>query len=344
MRKYRIAVIPGDGVGPEIVSEAIRLLNEAGFNAEYIYINAGLKYYEKTGKTIEDNALDIIREADAALKGPIATPVGPGTYASVNVFLRKNLDLYANIRPFRSWRGISIRENVNVVLIRENLEGLYSGIEVRAENVTIALRIITKNETFRICRFAFDYAKKNNRRKVTIVHKANILKVTDGLFRQVFYEVAKEYPELEGDEVIVDAAAYKLVKRPHEFDVLVTPNLYGDILSDLIAGLIGGLGLCGSAQIGDNYAIFEPIHGVAWKYAGKGIANPIGEVTAATLMLRWLAERRQDKSIHNIAVNIDQAVKKVVEEKRILTPDLGGNASTRKVIDEVISELKNFIK
>lgn len=340
MRRYKIAVIPGDGVGPEVVSETIRLLSEIGFNAEYIYINGGLKYYERTGKTIEDGALDVIREADATLKGPIATPIGSGTFTSVNVFLRRNLDLYANVRPFKSWRGISIRDDIDLVIIRENIEGLYSGIELNVGDLALALKITTRNETVRICRFAFNYARRNGRRKVTVVHKANILKEADGLFRQVFYEVSRDYPELECDEVIVDTAAYKLVKRPYEFEILVTPNLYGDILSDLVAGLVGGLGLCGSAQIGDRYAVFEPIHGAAWKYAGKGIANPIGEIVAATLMLKWLAEKRRDENIRTLADNIECAVRRVIEEKHVLTPDLGGNASTRRVIDEVIAELK----
>ncbi|MCD6113666.1 MAG: isocitrate/isopropylmalate dehydrogenase family protein, partial [Thermoprotei archaeon] len=297
--KYKVAVIEGDGVGPEIVREAIRLLNEVGFNAEYIKINAGLKYYEETGKTIEDGALDIIRKTHALIKGPIATPLGPGTYRSVNVWLRKQLGLYANVRPFRSYRGISLKE-LDIVVIRENTEGAYSGVEEKIPEGAVTYRIITREATEKIVRFAFEYARKYGRKKVTVVHKANILKESDGLFRNIFFEIAREYPNIESDEVIVDAAAYKLVKRPHLFDVMVTPNLYGDILSDLVAGVVGGLGLCGSAQIGDNYAAFEPVHGTAVTVAGKGIANPIGEIKAASLMLKWLSERHGDGKLRRI--------------------------------------------
>ena len=340
--KYRIAVIEGDGVGPEIVREAIRLLNEVGFNAEYIKINAGLKYYEETGKTIEDGALDTIRETHALIKGPIATPLGPGTYRSVNVWLRKQLDLYANVRPFRSYRGISLKE-LDIVVIRENTEGAYSGVEEKIPEGAVTYRIITRRATEKIVRFAFEYARKYGRKKVTVVHKANILKESDGLFRNIFFEIAKDYPDIESDEVIVDAAAYKLVKRPYLFDVMVTPNLYGDILSDLVAGVVGGLGLCGSAQIGDNYAAFEPVHGTAVTVAGKGIANPIGEIKAASLMLKWLSERHGDGKLRRIHEALEEAIRYTIEEAKVLPQDLGGTAKTVEVTNTIISKAKEIL-
>jgi len=341
-RRYKIAVIEGDGVGSEIVKEAIRLLNEVGFNAEYIKINAGLKYYEETGKTIEDGALDIIRETHALIKGPIATPLGPGTYRSVNVWLRKQLNLYANVRPFRSYKGISLKE-LDIVIIRENTEGAYSGVEEKIPEGAVTYRIITKKATEKIVRFAFEYARKYGRKKVTVVHKANILKESDGLFRNIFFEIAKEYPNIESNEVIVDAAAYKLVKRPYLFDVMVTPNLYGDILSDLVAGIVGSLGLCGSAQIGDNYAAFEPVHGTAVTVAGKGVANPIGEIKAASLMLKWLSEKHGDRKLERIHEAIEEAVRYTVEEAKVLPQDLGGTAKTVEVTNAIISKAKEIL-
>ncbi len=341
-RKYKITVIEGDGVGPEIVREAIRLLNEIGFNAEYVNIKAGLKYYEETGKTIEDNALEIIKETDALIKGPIATPLGPGTYRSVNVWLRKQLGLYANVRPFRSYKGISLKD-LNVVVIRENTEGAYSGVEEKIPEGAVTYRIITREATEKIVRFAFDYAKKHSRKKVTVVHKANILKETDGLFRNIFFEISKEYPDIVTDEVIVDAAAYKLVKRPYLFDVMVTPNLYGDILSDLVAGIVGGLGLCGSAQIGDNHAAFEPVHGTAISVAGKGIANPIGEIKAAALMLNWLGERFRDTKLKRMYGAIEEAIRYTVEEAKVLPQDLGGFTRTTEVTNTIILKAKEIL-
>ncbi len=341
-RKYKITVIEGDGVGPEIVREAIRLLNEIGFNAEYVNIKAGLKYYEETGKTIEDNALELIKETDALIKGPIATPLGPGTYRSVNVWLRKQLGLYANVRPFRSYKGISLKD-VNIVVIRENTEGAYSGVEEKIPDGAVTYRIITREATEKIVRFAFEYARKHSRKKITVVHKANILKETDGLFRNVFFEISKEYPDIIADEVIVDAAAYKLVKRPYLFDVMVTPNLYGDILSDLVAGVVGGLGLCGSAQIGDNYAAFEPVHGTAISVAGKGIANPIGEIKAAALMLNWLGERFRDTKLKRMYSIIEEAIRYTVEEAKVLPQDLGGSARTTEVTNTIILKAKEIL-
>jgi len=342
-RKYRIAVIEGDGVGPEIVSEALRLLGKLGFDAEYIKIDAGWKYYEETGKPIEDDALDKIRSTDALIKGPVTTPVGPGTYRSVNVYLRKTLGLYANVRPFKSFKNVSLRE-LDVIIVRENTEGAYSGVEERFDDKAISYRIITRSATERIVRFAFDLARKLGRRKVTVVHKANILKESDGLFRSIFFEIAREYGDIEHDEVIVDAAAYKLVKRPQIFDVIVTPNLYGDILSDLVAGLVGGLGLCGSAQIGENYAAFEPVHGTAKSIAGKGIANPIGEIRAAALMLEWLGEKYSDEKLKKLSRAINSAIVSVVEEGKVLPQDIEGTAKTVDVTNEIIFKSKTFLK
>ncbi|MEM0076951.1 MAG: isocitrate/isopropylmalate family dehydrogenase, partial [Thermoproteota archaeon] len=280
---YKIALVRGDGVGPEVVSSAVQVLREVGFDAEYIEIKAGLSLFKETGKPIEDEELNKIKECDAALKGPIATLPGPGTYQSVNVLLRKYFNLYVNFRPFENLVNDKY-PYFNFIIFRENTEELYTGAEWTLDDTSIALRIITKSATQRIVNYSFNYALKNGRRRITVVHKANILKETDGLFRETFFKESKKYT-LQADEVIVDSAAYQLVKNPEQFDILVTPNLYGDILSDLAAGLVGSLGLCGSANIGDSYAIFEPVHGVAWDIAGKGIANPIGAILSSSYLL-----------------------------------------------------------
>lgn len=341
-RKYKIAVVEGDGVGPEILKEAIRLLNELGFNAEYININAGLRYYGKTGKSIEDGALEKIRETDALIKGPIATPLGPGTYHSVNVYLRKKLGLYANVRPFKSYKNTSLLD-IDVIIVRENTEGEYSGVEDKIPNGAVSYRIITREATEKIVRFAFNLARRLNREKVTVIHKANILKESDGLFRNIFFKIAEEYPDIRSDEVIVDAAAYKLVKRPWIFDIMVTPNLYGDVLSDLAAGIVGGLGLCGSAQIGDNYAAFEPVHGTAQIVAGKGVANPIGEIKAAAFMLDWLGDKFADSRLKSMSKAIENAIKHIVEEGKVLPQDLGGTAKTIDVTNAIISKARELL-
>jgi len=334
---YKIALIRGDGVGPEVVSSAVQVLNEIGFDADYVEIRAGLSLFKETGKPLEEVELSKIKECDAALKGPIATLPGPGTYTSVNVLLRKYFNLYVNFRPFENL----VNEKYpyfNFIIFRENTEELYTGAEWNFGEASVALRVITKKATQKIVNYSFNYALKNDRKRVTVVHKANILKETDGLFRDTFFEESKKYP-LQADEIIVDSAAYQLVKNPEQFDVLVTPNLYGDILSDLAAGLVGSLGLCGSANIGDKYAIFEPVHGVAWDIAGKGIANPIGAILSSSYLLDWLSEKHNDKRLAKYSKVISLAVKNVLKLKKF-TKELGGNLTTEDLTKLIITETK----
>ncbi len=338
-KRYKIGIIEGDGIGPEIVSATIHILNSLPLDFEYLKIEAGYTYYKRSGSVIENDFFDRVRELDAILKGPLYTPPGPTEFRSVNVLIRKGLDLYANVRPFNSYRGISLK-NFNIVIIRENLEDVYVGIEGEYSGTAISLRIISEYESERISEYAFRYAEKHGFRKVTVVHKANILKVSDGLFRNVFFNVAKRYPSIVADEVIVDTASYTIVRNPETLQVLVTPNLYGDILADLIAGMVGSLGLCGSAQIGENIGVFEPVHGVAFDIAGKGIANPIGEILSAKMMLEYLGDRHGDQKLILLAKKIGEAIKIVIEERKILTPDLGGSCGTMDIANSIIDILK----
>lgn len=332
---YKIGLLRGDGVGPEVVSSAVQVLKEVGFDAEYVEIRAGLSLFKEKGKPIEDEELNKIKECDAVLKGPVATLPGPGTYQSVNVLLRKYFNLYINFRPFENL----VNEKYpyfNFIIFRENTEELYTGAEWNFNGTSVALRVITKKATQRIANYSFNYALRNNRKRVTVVHKANILKETDGLFRETFFEESKKYP-LQADEVIVDSAAYQLVKNPEQFDVLVTPNLYGDILSDLAAGLVGSLGLCGSANIGDDYAIFEPVHGVALDIAGKGVANPIGAILSSSYLLDWLSEKHNDKNLARYSKIVNSAVKAVLKLKKF-TRELGGSLTTEELTKLIIEE------
>lgn len=342
MRKYRIGVIHGDGVGPEIVKVTLDILSKLGFNAEFIDVNAGYEFFRKSGKVIEDGGMDVLRHVDAILKGPITTPLHIPTFRSVNLLLRHELGLYVNVRPFRSYRGVSIKD-LNLTVIRENSEDLYVGIEGLHDGTAVALKIISEKASERVINYAFNYAVRKGFKKVTVVHKSNVMRVTDGLFRDVFFRVAKKYPQIISDEVIVDAAAYHLVRNPNLFEVIVTENLYGDILTDLIAGVVGSLGLCGSAQIGDSVALFEPVHGSAPDIAGKGLANPIGQLISATLMLEYLGDRDSDAWLARLANVLDKSIAAVVEEGRVLTPDLGGNASTTDVAMEVLRKALHII-
>jgi len=336
--RFKIGVIYGDGIGPEIVSAALQVLEATGLDLEFVELGAGYEYFKKTGKPFEDDIIDKVRRLDAVLKGPLYTPPGPSGYRSINVLLRQALDLYINLRPFRSFRGIS-EKNFNVALVRENTEDVYVGIEWRFRGSAFTLRIITEFGSKRVVEYAFRYALERGFNRVTVVHKANILKETDGLFREVFFEVAKKYPNVVADEVLVDTAAYKLIKNPGEFGVIVTTNLYGDILSDLLAGLVGSLGLCASAQIGDGAAVFEPVHGVAFDIAGKGVANPSGEILAAAYMLQYLGSTRSDRRTLEIGKIIEESVAEVVKERLALTPDLGGRSSTSGFASAVIKTL-----
>lgn len=341
-RRYHIVLIPGDGIGPEVTAAARRVLEVVGvFDIEEV--EAGLAYYNRTGKPFPDDFLDKLRAADAVLKGPLATPVGPGGYRSINVYIRQSLDLYANLRPCRGYPGVSPRV-FNMVIVRENTEGLYAGIEGVFRDQALAVKIVTRRGSERIIRFAFEYAKANGFQRVTAVHKANILKLSDGLFLQVFREIAKEYPEIQADDLIVDAAAYNMARAPEKLQVLVTMNLYGDILSDLAAGLAGSLGLCGSGQIGERYAVFEPVHGAGFDIAGKGIANPVAAIHAARLMMEYLAQKHGDSRLASAAKSLDKAVEATLVEDRVLTPDLGGSAKTMDVAENIAKRLAQLLE
>ena len=340
-RKYRVGVIYGDGIGPEIVGVTLDVLEGLGFNAEFIEVKAGYDYYRRSGKVIEDDGINILRNVDAILKGPITTPLNVPSFRSVNVMLRRELDLYANVRPFKSFKRVSLRD-FNIVLIRENTEDLYVGVETLVSGVAVALKVISERACRRIVRYAFNYALKHGFKRVTVVHKSNILRVTDGLFRDIFFEESRNY-QVEVNEMIVDTTAYNLVRNPEVFGVIVTENLYGDILADLLAGLVGSLGLCGSAEVGDTVALFEPVHGSAPDIAGKGIANPISQLISAKLMLEYLAERFSDEVLTRIANALELGIKSVVEEGKVLTPDLGGSSTTKEVALEVLRRSSTYL-
>ena len=330
---YKITLISGDGIGPEISKAATRIIDATGVDCEWIEHEAGIRAYEKTGNPLPPELLDSIRENKVAFKGPLTTLVGEG-FPSANVALRKELDLYSNLRPVKSVSGVESRfEGVDLVIVRENTEDLYSGIEhMITPGVSQGLKVITSHASIRIARFAFDYAKRRGRKKVTAVHKANIMKITDGLFLDSARQVSEDYPGIEFDDKIVDNLAMQLVLNPNQFDVLLLSNLYGDIVSDLCAGLVGGLGLVPAANIGEDYAVFEAVHGSAPDIAGKGIANPTALTFSGVLMLRHLGE-------NDAADRILKATFRVLEAGKVRTPDLGGKASTQEYADAIISEL-----
>ncbi len=314
---YRITLIPGDGTGPELIAATRRVLEATGVTFDWDVREAGADVMDKYGTPLPDTVLDSIRANKVALKGPITTPVGTG-FRSVNVAIRKALDLYANVRPARTMQGIPVcHDNVDVVVVRENTEGLYAGIEhdVIPNEAAESIRIITRRGSERIVRFAFQYARANGRRLVTAVHKANILKATDGLYLRVAREVAEQYPDIEFNDRIVDNMCMQLVQRPREYDVLVLPNLFGDIVSDLASGLVGGLGVAPGANFGEELAVFEPVHGSAPKYTGMNKVNPTANILSGALMLRHLGELEAAKRVEN-------AVAAVVAEGKNVTYDL----------------------
>jgi len=334
--KHDVTLIPGDGVGPEVIEAARRCLEATGIQFQWETINAGETALKQEGDLLPDRLLQSIQKNGVALKGPTTTPVGTG-FRSVNVALRKALDLYACLRPCRHYAGVPCRyEGVDVVVVRENTEDLYTGIEFdkgspEVDNLiyfikeatgsivpydsAIAVKSISESASRRIVRYAFDYARSNGRKKVTAVHKANILKFTDGLFRDVAIDVARSYPDIAFDDRIIDDLCAQLVQRPHQFDVLVLPNLYGDIISDLCAGLVGGLGVAPGANLGERLAVFEPTHGSAPKYAGQNKVNPLAAILSGIMMLRYLEE-------DNAADRLEAAVKAVVAEGKSVTYDL----------------------
>jgi len=329
-----VAVIPGDGIGPEIFSAAMKILNSMNLPLEFVKVECGRKVWEKFGKPLLEEDLEVIRGCDALLKGPIETPSGSGTYQSVSVTLRKELDLYANVRPFKSVPELALIPNVDMVIIRENTEGLYSGLEYKlAEDVAISLRVITRRKSERIVKFAFEYALKTGRKRVTAVHKANILKETCGLFVETARSVAAKYPTIKYDELHVDAAAYKIVNSPQDLDIIVTTNLFGDILSDEAAGVTGGLGIAASANVGEKMAMFEAVHGTAPDIAGKGIANPTSLLRASVMMLEYLGFK-------NEAEKLNKAVMEALKNKEARTPDVGGLGNTETFVNEILKILE----
>lgn len=323
-----ITLIPGDGIGPEVSAAAREVLEATGVEIEWEEVETGEEALRKYGTPLPDQVLDSIRRNKVALKAPITTPVGSG-FRSVNVALRKELDLYVNLRPVKSIRGVPSRyQDIDLVIVRENTEDLYVGIERKIDEDTAeATKIITRKASERICRYAFEYAKRHRRRRVTAVHKANILKFTDGLFLEVFREVSKEY-DVQSDDVIVDRMCMDLVRKPETFDVLVMPNLYGDIISDLCAGLVGGLGVVPGANIGEEAAVFEAVHGSAPRMVGQDRANPIALILSGIMMLEHIGEEGAAKRVRS-------AVERVVAEGRVVTPDLGGTAKNWEMADEI---------
>ncbi|MEI4950242.1 isocitrate dehydrogenase [Aeromonas caviae] len=335
MSKRKITVIPGDGIGPSIIESAIQILTHAGCDFDYEYADAGLVALEKHGELLPQATLDLIEKNKVSLKGPLTTPVGGG-FTSINVSLRKKFNLYANVRPVLSFKGTKSRyDSIDIITVRENTEGMYSGAgQKRSDDnqSAEAMSIITREGAERIVTFAFELARQEGRKKVTIIHKANILKSTSGLFLEVARQVAARYPDIQNEEMIVDAACMNLVMYPERFDVMVTTNLFGDILSDLCAGLVGGLGMAPGANIGEGAAIFEAVHGSAPDIAGKNIANPTSVILASIQMLEYLG--MQDK-----AERIREAVRATIESGDRVTRDLGGTASTSEFTQAIIDRL-----
>ena len=319
--KYKIAVIPGDGIGKEVMEATISVLDALDINFDYNYALAGDECYEEKGTPLPQETIDIIRESDACLFGAVGESA-----ADVIVKLRQELKMYANLRPIKAYPSTnSLFDNIDFMIVRENTEGLYIANEKKeTNNRAIARRIITREAEERIINYAFKYAKNNNKHKVTAVHKANVLKKSDGLFKKIFYEVGENYPDIEKEDFYVDATAMYLITQPQNFEVIVTTNLFGDILSDEGAGLVGGLGLIPSANIGENGALFEPVHGSAPDIAGQGKANPIAMMLSAIMMLRHLGENAA-------ADKFDAAILKVLNQGNVLTEDLGGSSSTMEI-------------
>ncbi|MEW6192138.1 MAG: isocitrate/isopropylmalate dehydrogenase family protein [Bacillota bacterium] len=330
----KVTLIPGDGIGPDITTAARRVLDAAGAEIEWEVVEAGEKVIAEYGTPLPEHVLESIKRNRVALKGPITTPVGKG-FRSVNVTLRQELDLYACVRPARTLPGIKTRyENVDLIVVRENTEDLYAGIEHRVgKNAAESIKIITREASERIVRFAFELARREGRKKVTAVHKANIMKLTDGLFLECARAVAADYPDVAFEDMLVDAMCMKLVQAPENYDVLVLPNLYGDIVSDLAAGLVGGLGVAPGANIGDEIAVFEPVHGSAPKYAGMDKVNPLATILSGVMMLKHLGA-------FAAAERVMRGVTAVLEERKTVTYDLGGTARTSEMAGAIIAKMQ----
>lgn len=332
--KHTITLIPGDGIGPEIVAATVRIIEASGVEIEWETHIIGAQALEKYGTTIPDATIESIKRNKVALKGPLTTPVGKG-FTSVNVGLRKALDLYANVRPIKALPNVPCRyPELDLVIIRENTEDLYAGLEhVVVPGVVESIKIITEKASTRISRYAFEFTKLHSRKKVTAMHKANIMKLSDGLFLECFYNMAKQFPDIISDDKIIDNACMQLVMNPQQFDVMVLENLYGDIVSDLCAGLIGGLGLAPGANIGEQGAVFEAVHGSAPDIAGQGIANPTAIIMSAIIMLRHLDEMEA-------ADRVEKALMDVFAEGEVRTRDLGGTANTSDFASAIIDKMK----
>jgi isocitrate dehydrogenase (NAD+) len=331
-----VTLIPGDGTGPEVTGSVQEVFEALGVDIEWEVAEAGETVMEEEGTPLPENVLESIRRNKVALKGPLTTPVGTG-FRSVNVALRKELDLYANVRPSLSLPGIDLPyKNIDLIIFRENTEDLYAGVEhMVSPNAAESIKIITREGTERLCRLAFEQSKELGRKHITVVHKANIMKYTDGLFRDVFFEVAKEYENdfEEIDDRIVDNMSMQLVMKPNQYDVLVCPNLYGDILSDICAGLTGGLGVAPGANIGDEIAVFEPVHGSTPKYAGQNRANPLATLQSAKTMLEYL-------EMHEEAERMQEAIEEALESPETRTKDLGGTAGTKEFTQAIVANLR----
>lgn len=334
---HTVTLIPGDGIGPEVASATKKVIEATGVSIQWDVQEAGESKIKEYGTPLPPSVINSIKKNKVAIKGPITTPVGEG-FRSVNVELRKQLDLFANVRPVKTYQGIPSRyQDIDIVIVRENTEDLYAGIEhMIGKDIAESIKVFTRSGCERIIRFAFDYARKEGRQKVTAVHKANIMKCTDGMFLHIARDIAMEYPDIAFEDKIVDAMCMKLVQEPETCDVLVLPNLYGDIVSDLCAGLVGGLGVVPGVNMREDIAIFEPVHGSAPTIAGKNIANPTAMMLSGVLMLRHLGE-------NSAAEIMENAIKRVLAEGSYVTEDLGGHLGTKEYTDyiiDVISQIK----
>ena len=329
---HTVTLINGDGIGPEISNSVVKIIKASGLDIEWDIQTAGADVIEKEGVPLPDRVLESIKKNKVALKAPVTTPIGKG-FRSVNVQLRKTLDLFANLRPCKNLPGVKTKfENVDIVVVRENTEDLYAGIEEQIDSDTAhSIKVITRKASERICKFAFDYAVKNGRKEVCVVTKANIMKLSDGLFLEAYRHVAQNYPQIKQREILVDNLCMQLVQNPSQFDVLVLPNLYGDIVSDLCAGLIGGLGVAQGANISSDYAVFEPVHGSAPDIKGQNKANPTALLLSAIEMLKYIGEREH-------AEKIEKALYKTLSQGN-KTSDLGGNLSTTEFTDKIIQNM-----
>lgn len=336
MKDYLVTCIPGDGIGPEIMAATKVAVAATGVHIQWVDVEAGAEVMDKYGTPLPQTVIDSVRETKVALKGPITTPIGSG-FRSVNVALRKELDLYANLRPAVSIPGVKSRyAGVDLVVVRENTEDLYAGVEhMVGMDAAESIKIITRAGSERIARFAFEYARREGRRKITAVHKANIMKLSDGLFLEVANQVAGDYPEIEFEDRIVDNMCMQLVQKPELYDVLLCPNLYGDILSDLCAGLVGGLGVAPGANIGENVAVFEPVHGSAPKYAGLDKADPTALILSAVLMLSHLGESQAAHALF-------EGVRTIIGEGKRVTYDLGGTSGTKDMGAAIAERVTNL--